>query len=39
LEAVERFGNFSDFDYVSMSGGAMLEFMAGKELPGLAALE
>ena len=39
LDAISDFGNFEDFDYVSMSGGAMLEFMAGKELPGLAALE
>lgn len=39
LELIEEFGNFSDFDYVSMSGGAMLEFLAGKKLPGVVALE
>ncbi len=39
LEALRKFGDFSDFDYVSMSGGAMLEFLAGKELPGVRALE
>lgn len=39
LKLIEEFGNFSDFDYVSMSGGAMLEFLAGKEFPGMIALE
>lgn len=39
LEAIKIFGEFSDFDYVSMSGGAMLEYLEGKELPGLKALE
>ncbi len=39
LESIKRFGDFSDFDYVSMSGGAMLEFLAGKELPAVKALE
>lgn len=39
LEAVKKFGSFEDFDYISMSGGAMLEFLAGKELPGIVALE
>lgn len=39
LEAVKKFGDFSDFDYVSMSGGAMLEYLEGKDLPGLRALE
>lgn len=38
IEAVKKFSNFSKFDYVSMSGGAMLEFLAGKELPGVEAL-
>ncbi|MEA2006709.1 MAG: phosphoglycerate kinase [Patescibacteria group bacterium] len=39
LEVIDEFGHFSDFDYVSMSGGAMLEFLAGKDLPGVVALE
>lgn len=38
LEAIDKFGQMSDFDYVSMSGGAMLEFMAGDKLPGIEAL-
>lgn len=39
LDAIKQFGSFDDFDYVSMSGGAMLKFLAGKELPGITALE
>lgn len=39
LEAVSRFSEFSHFDYVSMSGGAMLEYLSGKTLPGIEALE
>lgn len=39
LDAIKRFGNFESFNYVSMSGGAMLKFLAGKPLPGLVALE
>jgi phosphoglycerate kinase len=38
IEAIKKFSDFSKFDYVSMSGGAMLEFLAGKELPGISAL-
>ena len=39
IEALKKFESFSDFDYVSMSGGAMLEFLSGRELPGVKALE
>ncbi|MBT3355996.1 phosphoglycerate kinase [bacterium] len=39
LEAVSEFSDFSHFDYVSMSGGAMLEYLSGKTLPGIEALE
>jgi len=39
LEAVEKFGDYSNFDYVSMSGGAMLEFLAGEKMPAIDALE
>ena len=39
LDAINEFGSFDDFDYVSMSGGAMLQFLEGKELPGLEALK
>jgi phosphoglycerate kinase len=38
LEAINKFSSLQEFDYVSMSGGAMLEFLAGKTLPGLKAL-
>jgi phosphoglycerate kinase len=39
LEAVKKLSDFKGFDYVSMSGGAMLDLLAGKQLPGLEALE
>lgn len=36
---LEKEGLLSSFSFISAGGGAMLEFLAGKTLPGIAALE
>lgn len=39
LAAVEQFGIAADVSYISTGGGAFLEFLEGKVLPAVAALE
>ncbi|MFX8887338.1 phosphoglycerate kinase, partial [Acinetobacter baumannii] len=39
VAALNHAGVASDFSYVSTAGGAFLEWMEGKELPGVAALQ
>ncbi|NIT03740.1 phosphoglycerate kinase [Candidatus Saccharibacteria bacterium] len=38
IAALSAFDLLGEMDYVSLGGGAMLEFLAGKKLPGLEAL-
>jgi phosphoglycerate kinase len=38
VAALNHAGVGGDFSYVSTAGGAFLEWMEGKELPGVAAL-
>ena len=39
LAAVQQFGVRDGISYLSTGGGAFLQFLQGKELPGVAALE
>jgi phosphoglycerate kinase len=39
VSALNQAGAAEDFTYISTAGGAFLEWMEGKELPGVAALE
>ncbi|GJL84544.1 MAG: phosphoglycerate kinase [Micavibrio sp.] len=39
VAALENAGTASDFSYISTAGGAFLEWLEGKSLPGIAALE
>ncbi len=39
IAALNRFDLLEKIDYISTGGGAMLEFLAGKKLPGLEALK
>ncbi|NLZ96968.1 MAG: phosphoglycerate kinase [Candidatus Magasanikbacteria bacterium] len=38
IQTMEMVGMMSDIDFISTGGGAMLEFLSGKKLPGLKAL-
>ena len=38
IDAARAYGSLEDYSYVSLAGGATLEFLAGKELPALTLL-
>jgi phosphoglycerate kinase len=39
VAAINKFGVANDVDYISTAGGAFLEFLEGKTLPAVAALQ
>ena len=39
VAAINKYGIANDIDYISTAGGAFLEFLEGKKLPAVAALE
>jgi len=39
ISAIEKFGLAKKISYISTAGGALIEFLMGKKLPGVAALE
>lgn len=39
IAALQEFGLFTKISYVSTAGGALIEFLMGKKLPGVVALE